>query len=534
MLISVISDGFLMDSRGKWFLIYGTNKDNLKINMPWLGTKKAVLSRAAKDKKPHDRKARQETGRASSLPIAHLGGQGTSIFDTAAVALIKWLLFPVVIAASLAGCFLSYGQDFDEDFLVLAIVSFLLASHIFDEANLYRQQPKFPLTQAASSILLKWALMIGFLWILAVVTRMSGQFPRKPLLAWIAVTPIALLMSQLLARLILRAVVAQSSHRSAIIIGANPLGCELFTKIDNDAYLGIKVLGFFDDREQARLPTEKRGMLIGQLDAVADYVRKHNIDLVYLSLPMLAQPRILNLLADLRDSTTSVYFVPDMLLFDLINARFDRISGVPVVSILDTPYFGVRGPVKRLSDILIASFVLLLVFPVMALIAVGIKLSSRGPILFKQRRYGLDGEEIKVYKFRSMTVAEDGDCVVQAKKNDRRVTPFGKFLRATSLDELPQFINVLQGCMSIVGPRPHAVAHNEMYRKLIKGYMLRHKVKPGITGWAQIRYPYGASKEDALEKLRYDLYYIKNMSLLFDLLIILETIKVVLFGKGAR
>jgi len=205
---------------------------------------------------------------------------------------------------------------------------------------------------------------------------------------------------------------------------------------------------------------------------------------------------------------------------------------VPVVSVRDTPYFGVRGLIKRLSDILIASLILLLASPVMALIAVGIKLTSPGPVLFKQRRYGLDGEEISVYKFRSMTVTEDGDRIVQAKKRDPRVTPFGKFLRRSSLDELPQFFNVLQGRMSVVGPRPHAVAHNEMYRKVVKGYMIRHKVKPGITGWAQVNGLRGET--DTLDKMaariEYDLEYIRNWSVMLDLWIILKTVKVVFGG----
>ena len=244
---------------------------------------------------------------------------------------------------------------------------------------------------------------------------------------------------------------------------------------------------------------------------------------------MLPHPRVLNLMDALRDSTASVYFVPDMFMFDLINARFDHVNGVPVVSIRDTPYFGVRGMLKRLSDIVLASVILVLISIPMAIIAVGIKLTSRGPVLFMQRRYGLDGEEIRVYKFRSMTVAEDGDQVVQAKKNDQRVTPFGKFLRKTSLDELPQFINVLQGCMSVVGPRPHAVAHNEMYRKVIKGYMIRHKVKPGVTGWAQVNGLRGETEtlDKMAARVEYDLEYIRNWSLMLDLWIILKTVRVV-------
>ncbi len=495
---------------------------------------KAVPGGAKKGNKWHHRKHWPQSNRPFLLSNASLDVQGASSLDTASATLIQWLLCPLVIVASLMTCVIYYGQEFNEDFLSLAVISFLLAAHIFDEANLYRQQSKFPLAEAIGNILLKWALMAIWLWILAIVTKMSGQFPRKPILAWLAVTPVALLVFQLLVRQLMRAVMARGSHRTAIIVGANPLGCELFDKIDHDVYLGIKIIGVFDDRAPARVPPSKREMLIGRIDAVAPYVREHHVDLVYISLPMLAQQRILYLLNGLRDSTASVYFLPDIFLFDLINARFGRINGVPVVSIRDTPYFGVRRLVKRLSDILIASFILLLVFPLMALIAVGVKLSSPGPVLFKQRRYGLDGDEIKVFKFRSMTVTEDDDHIVQATTNDPRVTPFGRFLRKTSLDELPQFINVLQGRMSVVGPRPHAVVHNEMYRKVISGYMIRHKIKPGITGWAQVNGLRGEtdSLEKMAERVGYDLEYIRNWSLTLDLWIILKTIKVFFVSDG--
>ena len=500
--------------------------------------KKTVKNRVNSGK-THESKPWSEPNRSFFLPNAKLTEHGASTLDTGSVALIKWLICPVVIVASLFGCVLYYDQNFKEDFLSLAIVSFLLASHIFDEANLYRQQEKFPLFQAFYGILLKWLLLVGCLWGLGYVTGMIDRFlpfnPRsnplsEPLKTWLIITPVPLLIFNLLARQILRGLVSKGKNqRTAIIVGANPLGHDLFGKINNDAYLGIKVLGFFDDRSQVRLPLDMQESVIGPMDAVTPYVWEHNVDLVYISLPMLPHPRVLNLMDALRDSTASVYFVPDMFMFDLINARFDHVNGVPVVSIRDTPYFGVRGLVKRLSDIVLASVILVLISIPMAIIAVGIKLTSRGPVLFMQRRYGLDGEEIRVYKFRSMTVAEDGDQVVQAKKNDQRVTPFGKFLRKTSLDELPQFINVLQGCMSVVGPRPHAVAHNEMYRKVIKGYMIRHKVKPGVTGWAQVNGLRGETEtlDKMAARVEYDLEYIRNWSLMLDLWIILKTVRVV-------
>jgi putative colanic acid biosynthesis UDP-glucose lipid carrier transferase len=203
--------------------------------------------------------------------------------------------------------------------------------------------------------------------------------------------------------------------------------------------------------------------------------------------------------------------------------------------VCETPFRGFNGVVKRASDVLLSLLILALISPLMAAIAVGVRLSSPGPILFRQRRYGVDGRKIVVYKFRTMTVAEDGDVVRQATRNDSRITRFGAFLRRTSLDELPQFINVLQGRMSVVGPRPHAVAHNEMYRKLIRGYMIRHKVRPGVTGLAQVNGWRGETEtvEKMKGRIEMDLRYLRNWSLLLDLQIILKTVVVVLGRQNA-
>jgi putative colanic acid biosynthesis UDP-glucose lipid carrier transferase len=212
-----------------------------------------------------------------------------------------------------------------------------------------------------------------------------------------------------------------------------------------------------------------------------------------------------------------------------------NMDGVPVVSLLESPFVGLNGLVKRLTDIVLASLILILIAPVLLVVAIGVKLGSPGPVIFRQRRNGLDGDEIVVYKFRSMRVMENGPQVTQATKGDPRVTPFGAFIRRTSLDELPQFVNVLQGRMSIVGPRPHAVAHNEQYRPIIRSYMVRHKVKPGITGWAQVNGCRGET--DVVEKMaarvHYDLEYLRNWSLGLDLRIIARTVRQMLFDRSA-
>jgi putative colanic acid biosynthesis UDP-glucose lipid carrier transferase len=382
----------------------------------------------------------------------------------------------------------------------------------------------------ARDVLTGWVLIVGLLLMLGWATRTVGSFDERVLVAWVTLTPVVMFAAHMLAPVILpRIMAAEGIERVAVIAGAGSLGRKLAERIEATPFLGVKVAGYFDDRSADRLQELSPDKLLGPVDTLAEYVKTRKVDLIYLALPLGSQPRINKLLDDLCDTTASVYFCPDIFLFDLIQARMDTIGGLPVLAVCETPFYGVNGIVKRMSDVVLATLIMILIAPVMAAIALGVKLSSPGPVLFKQRRYGLDGQEIIVYKFRSMTVTEDGPVVKQATKNDARVTPFGAFIRRTSLDELPQFINVLQGRMSIVGPRPHAVAHNEMYRKLVKSYMIRHKVKPGITGWAQVNGLRGET--DTVEKMKarieYDLDYLRHWSLQLDLSIIWRTIFVV-------
>jgi putative colanic acid biosynthesis UDP-glucose lipid carrier transferase len=295
------------------------------------------------------------------------------------------------------------------------------------------------------------------------------------------------------------------------------------------------VAGFFDDRCQGRLPRFAPREILGSLQQLADYVKRHRVDVIYSTLPMSPAPRVCALLESLRDTTASIYFVPDVLRFDLIQARVDTVDGMPVIGVCEAPCYGLNALLKRASDVALSAAALVVAAPVLLAIALALKATSRDSVLFKQRRYGLDGREIVVYKFRTMTCTEDGDAVAQATRNDPRTTRLGALLRRYSLDELPQFVNVLQGRMSVVGPRPHAVAHNEAYRKLIRGYMIRHKAKPGITGLAQVRGLRGET--DTLDKMRAriecDLEYLRNWSLWLDLTIVLKTVGVVLRRTGA-
>jgi putative colanic acid biosynthesis UDP-glucose lipid carrier transferase len=440
----------------------------------------------------------------------------------APAVLLRMMLEAVVAIGTLAATAVYFGVRIDGPYIILSLLLFSL--------TFPGHPPRGTSPGAiARDVLTGWILIVGLLLMLGWATRTLGTFDERVIVAWIAVTPVAMFTAHMLVPVLLpKVLAAEGIQRVAVIAGAGGLGRKLAEQIEKTPFLGIKVAGFFDDRTGARLDLGGRKAL-GSVDQLAEYAKTNRVDMIYVTLPMASQPRIMKLLDELHDTTASVYFVPDIFIFDLIQGRMDTIGGIPVLAVCETPFCGMNGLIKRASDIILASIILVLISPILLAIAAGVKLTSPGPALFRQRRYGLDGREIVVYKFRSMTVAEDGAVVRQATKNDSRVTPFGAFLRRTSLDELPQFINVLQGRMSIVGPRPHAVAHNEMYRKLVKSYMVRHKVRPGITGWAQVNGLRGETEtvEKMKARIEYDLDYLRHWSLRLDLRIIWRTIFVV-------
>ena len=438
---------------------------------------------------------------------------------------------PLVTIGVLLLCVALFRVRFDGAYLILVLVLFSLtfpggAPNASSVGALARE------------VLTSWSVTVALLLFIGWATSTTEAFDQRVLLAWLLATPVARFSTHLATpRLLLRLFAAAGAQRVAVIAGGCGLGRTLAEQIRSYPLLGVRVAGFFDDRSPARTgeAAAEPGAILGTLDQLAAYVKSHRVDLIYITLPMASQPRIVRLLDELHDTTASIYFVPDIFVFDLIQAHIDTIGGIPVASVCETPFSGFNGVVKRASDIVLALVICALILPLLLAIAVGVKLSSPGPVLFRQRRYGLDGREIHVYKFRSMTVSEDGAVIKQATRADERVTRFGALLRRYSLDELPQFINVLQGCMSVVGPRPHAVAHNEMYRRLIKGYMIRHKVKPGITGWAQVNGLRGETNTlDRMEsRIAYDLAYLRHWSLQLDLWIVLKTLFVVFNDRNA-
>ncbi len=438
--------------------------------------------------------------------------------------MIGILVPPTVAAAGLYLIAAVFGVQTDATYTVLAVISFLISLAIYREmaaiGTTFARRPRDFLQRSIAA----WAIVVSCLAVIGFALQHGGEFSRRVLLTWAVVTPILVAACQYWGYVIFVQNVARA--RSAVVAGVTDLSRRLAQSIGNSPASGMRIAGWFDDRGAGRTGPVAEGQLLGRLSDLPDYVKTHKIDVIYIALPIRHEERTKRLLDELHDTTASIYFVPDIFVFDLIQSRVDVIDGIPVLALCETPFYGINGLVKRTSDLLLATLILLLASPIMLAIAAGVALTTPGSIIFNQRRYGLDGQQIVVYKFRSMSTSDDAATVKQAQMNDPRITPFGRFIRRYSLDELPQLVNVIQGRMSLVGPRPHAVAHNEEYRRLIKGYMIRHKVAPGITGLAQIRGHRGETKtiEQMRARVECDLEYLRRWSLALDLKIIGVTV----------
>jgi putative colanic acid biosysnthesis UDP-glucose lipid carrier transferase len=463
--------------------------------------------------------------------------QGLPSNSSTRLVAIQRLLDPLLIIGLFLFLSRQYNLVLTSDYLLLSVITYLLSLLAFKVAGRYRADYEQTFTWEMPRIVTGWVILLALVVPLGYLARGSFEVPFNVLVLWGLTVPIGLYLLQVL----IQSTIAWFRHsgysgRTAVVVGYGELGRHLSEQIRNTSSMGIQLCGFFDDRfpivsDLTEAPSRD---LLGKVDRLTQYVRHNRIDMVFIT-PPISDERLSELIADLQDTTACVYFLPNISMFNLMQARVHQLNGLPLVAVWENPFYDLQSDLKRLLDIVVAMVAMVVFGPIMVLCAIAVKLSSPGPILFKQRRHGLNGQDIMVYKFRTMTVMEDGDQVKQAEKGDKRITKVGAFLRKTSLDELPQFINVLQGRMSVVGPRPHAVAHNERYRKLISGYMLRHKVKPGITGWAQVHGFRGET--DTLEKMRkrveYDLEYFQNWSLGLDLQIIFRTALVFFHSPNA-
>jgi putative colanic acid biosynthesis UDP-glucose lipid carrier transferase len=416
----------------------------------------------------------------------------------------------------------------------MAALTAVLSFYFFAEINgLYSSWHSSNSSLKLNCVAWSWFWVVVILLLIGFVTKISTTYSRQVMLIWFVLAPISIGLWRGWVRVLLKnlQLLGFNKHR-VVIVGANKLGERLANTIRSQPWIGLSLIGFYDDKCKSSFNSEQ---ILGNLKTLIEDGKNGKINCIYITLPMSAERKIKRLLSELADSAITVYIVPDLFVFELLHSQWQVVGGLPVVSIYGTPLQGMGGILKRLEDLVLSLLILIIITIPMLFISLGVKFSSPGPILFKQRRYGLRGENIWVWKFRSMAVCEDDASVKQVSSKDPRVTRFGAFLRRTSLDELPQFINVIQGQMSVVGPRPHAIIHNEQYRELIPKYMLRHIVKPGITGWAQVNGYRGET--DTLDKMEkrvaYDLYYIENWSIWFDLKIVFLTIFKGFMGKNA-
>ncbi len=380
--------------------------------------------------------------------------------------------------------------------------------------------PRYEFQRLLMGCLTLYLTMMAISYFLEIIDKL----PRIAVLTWMVALPLLLGLERVFIRGYLRRHRVQGYNaRTAVVVGVGEQATRLTRLVEENLWAGTKILGFFAGEGES-IPGYER---LGQIMDLPAYVRDQNVDIVFLALSMKEDKTFERLLQDLSDTTVSICVIPDIFFVDmLMGASISYFDNLPIITLRESPLVGMNAIIKRAEDIILASIILILVSPLMLVIALAVKLTSPGPVIFRQWRYGLNCRGIQVYKFRSMRVCEDGYEFTQATRSDPRVTRLGAFLRRTSLDELPQFINVLQGRMSIVGPRPHPVAMNEKYRKVVPGYILRHKVKPGITGLAQVQGWRGQT--DTMEKIQkrvdHDLEYLRNWSLLLDLRIIFLTV----------
>lgn len=465
-------------------------------------------------------------------PIKHHGEESVLIYRIVDIFIICSLLF--VTTFSYVGTFPALYQLI----LCVVVIAYFFAAEI---SGVYHTHKHTSLKQVLLTVLASWFICIALSLVLGFFLKISESYSRVVLGVWFAITPFVLISWRWCAFVLPKRLRPKDCYKDkSIIIGATPAGIILAQELRNSKHINENLLGFYDDRTPERIEktmgaSELPLNMKGNIDDALLLAKHHSVKNVYVALPMEAAKRIKQILNAFSDSNAHVHVVPDFFTFDLMHSRWKNIGNMMTLSVHDTPFRGFTSMIKRFEDVLLSLVIIALISPILLIVAIGVKLSSPGPIIFKQDRYGLDGRPIKVWKFRSMSATDNGSVVKQAKKNDPRITKFGAFIRRTSLDELPQFFNVLTGQMSIVGPRPHAVAHNEEYRGLIDKYMLRHQVKPGITGWAQINGYRGETDTiDKMEKrVEYDLTYIQNWTLWLDIKIVYLTIFKGFTGKTA-
>jgi putative colanic acid biosynthesis UDP-glucose lipid carrier transferase len=421
-----------------------------------------------------------------------------------------------------------------ERYLIALIGMAIFCFALFPLLRLYAPQRGVTLFEESGRLVNAWLLIAAAWFSYLFLSKSGADFSRAWSLYWIVFGAAAHFAFRAGIRLVLRALRTRGyNQRLVVIVGAGSLGQDIARRLARTPWSGLSVLGFYDD-DPMRRGTRVEGIEVrGPIESVVQDLTTATIDQVWIALPLRADARIRELLLELRRHSVEVRLVPDIFNFALLNHSMSEVAGLPVINLTDSPHSGANRAIKGAEDFLLSLLMLLVALPVMLLIALGVKLSSRGPVCYAQERVTWNGRHFMMQKFRTMPVdAEATTGPVWASSGEHRATPFGAFLRRTSLDELPQLVNVLKGDMSLVGPRPERPEFVEQFRQQIPGYMQKHLVKAGITGWAQINDLRGDT--DLTRRIEYDLYYIDNWSLWFDLRILCLTLWHILTSRNAH
>ncbi len=404
------------------------------------------------------------------------------------------------------------------------LIGLLLTVIIFNSSGIYKSWRGQKWWRQVSVLTISWASVVVVLVVLSFMTKTGAEFSRQWMGAWAALGWGFLLFFRFSFTYAMKAMRARGfNHKRIVIVGVGKLGRKVAHNIKISEWTGLDVVSFFDDKSELCEKIIDGVKVRDATQELASYVDKVQVDEIWLALPLQAEGRVREILHELRHCTGTVRFVPDIFGLKLLNHSMAEVAGLPVINLSESPMHGVNRAVKYFEDKIIATLILLLASPLMLIIAIGVKASSHGPVFYRQERVSWNGKPFQMLKFRSMSVDSEKETgAVWAKAGESRSTKFGSFLRKTSLDELPQFIDVLKGNMSIVGPRPERPFFVEKFKDEIPGYMKKHMVKAGITGWAQVNGWRGDT--DLTTRIEYDLYYIEHWSLWFDIKIIIRTV----------
>lgn len=441
-----------------------------------------------------------------------------------------------VLAVVVGGC-LSYlmRHGFDitlaqipQNYVLVFLLSAFLAVIIFPWFDLYTSWRGQSLFSQIKAVTFAWATVLIINILLMFLLKISAEFSRIWMTLWFVSSLILILGIRVVTYVVLRLMrIKGFNHKRVLVYGGGDLGRNIVRRMNSSAWTGFDIIALIDNDETLTGGNLFGVPIIAEISDINAFIEENAIDELWLAIPFSDEKKLHKIVNKVSGSLVNLRFIPDLFSLSILNHSITEIAGMTVIDLSASPMEGVNKIIKAVEDKVLGLVIIVFVSPLLLIIALSIKLTSKGPVIFKQQRHGWDGRIINVYKFRSMR-QEDGfnGAITQAIRIDPRTTKLGAFLRRTSLDELPQFFNVLKGDMSIVGPRPHAIEHNEHYKEIVDQYMLRHKVKPGITGWAQINGWRGET--DTVDKMKkrveYDLFYIENWSLLFDVKIILLSI----------